>query len=76
MAILEMETCVRGFHVYKAIWEAAVREEPEYRRERGNRVDCYAVAIVKDEGRVWQLFLSRWSEVLWQCHVRTVRMSS
>ena len=29
MATLEMETCVRGFHVYKAIWEAAVGEELE-----------------------------------------------
>ena len=46
MATLEMETCVRGFHVYKAIWEAAVGEEPECRRERGNRVDRYAVAVI------------------------------
>ena len=49
MATLEMETCVRGFHVYKAIWEAAVGEELECGRERGNRVDRYAMAVVKDE---------------------------
>ena len=46
---VEMETCVRGFHVYKAIWEAAVEEELECGRERGNRVDRYAMAVVKDE---------------------------
>ena len=49
MATLEMETCVRGFHVYKALWEAAVGEELECRQERGNRVDRYAVAVLKDE---------------------------
>ena len=46
---LEMETCVRGFHVYKAILEAAVGEELECGRVRGNRVDRYAMAVVKDE---------------------------
>ena len=34
--VVEMETCVRGFHVYKAIWEAAFGEELECGRERGN----------------------------------------
>ena len=55
MATLEMETCVRGFHVYKTIWEAAVGEELECGGERGNRVDRYAVAlvvVVKDEAVV------------------------
>ena len=42
MATLEMETCVRGVHVYKAMWEAAVGV-------RSNRVDRYAVVVVKDE---------------------------
>ena len=46
MATLEMETYVRGFHVYKVIWEAAVGGELECRRERHNRVDRYAVPVV------------------------------
>ena len=49
MATLEMETCVRSFHVYKAMWEAVVGEELECGRVRGNRVDHYTVAVVKDE---------------------------
>ena len=49
MVTLEMETCVRGFHIYKAIWEAAVKEELECGRVRGKRVDRYTVAVVKDE---------------------------
>ena len=44
----EMETCFGGFHVYKVIWEAAVGEELECGREKGNRVDRYTVAVVKD----------------------------
>ena len=35
--------------MYKAIWEAAFGEELECGRERGNREDRYAVAVVKDE---------------------------
>ena len=63
------EMCVRGFHVYRAVWDAAVGEELECKRERGNRVDRYAVAVdtivghvlegtIADSGafRVWELF--------------------
>ena len=75
MATLEMETCVRGFHVYKAIWEATVGEELECGRERGNRVDLYAVAVVKDKavvGHVLRRFHrctiedSAWALQVWQ----------
>ena len=50
--VVEMETCVRGFHVYKVIWEATFGEELECGRERDNREDRYAVAVVKDEAVV------------------------
>ena len=75
MATLEMETCVRGFHIYKAIWEIAVGEELECRWVRGNRVDRYAVAVVKDEtvvGHVPRRKISRmcnwrqWTIWVWQ----------
>ena len=45
------ETCVRGYHVYNAVWEAAVGDELECRRETSNRVDRYAVAVVKGKPR-------------------------
>ena len=35
------------WHVYKAIWEAAVWEELECRQVRSNRVDRYAVPVVR-----------------------------
>ena len=62
--VLEMETCVRGFHVYKAIWEAAFGEKLKCRRERGNRKDCYAVAVVKDEAVVGHVL----RKILWMCN--------
>ena len=35
--------------MYRATWGAAVGEELECRRERSNRVDRYAVTVVKDD---------------------------
>ncbi len=49
MGTFEKEMSVRGCNIYKATWEAVVGEELECRRERSNRVDQYAVAVVKDD---------------------------
>ena len=68
VAMLEMETCVRGFHVYKVIWEAAVVEELKCRRKRGNRVDRYAVVVVKDEAVV--------EHVSWMTHSQTLNTAT
>ncbi len=45
---MQKESCVRGCHVYEELWDAAIGEELECRRERGNAVDAYAVAVIKD----------------------------
>ena len=42
-----LEAMVRGYHVYQAIWEAALLEELPCQREVGNRHDPFAVAVVK-----------------------------
>ena len=55
METFVMEVCVRGYHVYNAIWEAAVGDELVCRRERSNRVDRYAVAVVKADTVVGQV---------------------
>ena len=49
METFEKATCVRGYHVYNAVWEAVVGDELECRRETSNRVDRYAVVVVKDD---------------------------
>ena len=43
----DMPCCVRGYHVYQAIWTAGIGEELLCEREPTNAVDRYAVAVVK-----------------------------
>ena len=45
----EIECCIRGYHVYRDIWEAAVDEELVCRPERSNAHDRYAVAVMKND---------------------------
>ena len=42
----ERECCVRGYHVYKEIWAAALGEQLVCEREPYNPSDRYAVAVV------------------------------
>ena len=43
-----VEAVVRGYHAYKDIWAAVYDEELPCEREAGNRVDAFAMAIMKD----------------------------
>jgi hypothetical protein len=47
----EKEFCVRGYHVYNDVWEAAAGETLVCVRELRNAHDRYAVAVEKD-GRI------------------------
>ena len=40
-----IDSCVRGYHVYRDIWEASVGEQLPCEREGGNGADPFAVAI-------------------------------
>ena len=44
-----MACCVRGYHVYKTIWVAAVGEVLICRREPTNSADRYAIAVLKEK---------------------------
>ena len=55
MEEFQKESCVRGYHVYKDIWNAALGEELQCQRERGNSSDLYAVAVLKDRTIVGHL---------------------
>ena len=48
-ASFSVEAMVRGYHVYKDIWAAVHGEELPCQRELGNRVDVFAVAVMKGE---------------------------
>ena len=45
---LMIKLCVRGYHVYKDIREAAIGEELLCKRETRNTKDRYAIAVKKD----------------------------
>ena len=40
-------SCIKGYHIYKYMWEPAIREELVCKRERGNESDIYTVAVMK-----------------------------
>ncbi len=73
-ATFTVESCVRGYHMYKDIWDATVGEELECARESDNPADSYAVAMKKSNETVghvlrtmsWlcALFLERDSVIL------------
>ncbi len=42
METFEKEMCAQGYHIYKAIWEAAVGEEQSVGRSRG-RLSLYGL---------------------------------
>ena len=41
----EVDSCVRGYHVYKSTWDATVGERLTCVRDPGNQFDRYAVAV-------------------------------
>ena len=49
MEIHEVESIVRGYHIYKDIWSAAVGSTLSCWQERFNPHDSYAVAVIKDD---------------------------
>ena len=46
---MEIQSTVRGHHIYKAIWTPVIGEELTVVPEEGNDHDPHAVAILKDE---------------------------
>ena len=66
---LSRVSCIRGYHVYKGIWDAAIGEVLVCEREPHNVEDRYAIAVKKDEtvighlprnlSRVCSLFIRR-----------------
>ena len=74
METQEIECCIRGYHVYQDIWEAAVDEDLVCRPERSNAHDRYAVAVMKNDlvvghlpskfSRLYTLFMRRGGVIL------------
>ena len=68
-----LQWCVRGYHIYKEEWEAAVGEELKCEREKNNAKDPHAVAVVRENvivghllrkiSRISALFLKRQGKI-------------
>ena len=42
-------SCIRGYHIYKQVWNPVTGEELKCTRETINMIDRYAVAVLKNE---------------------------
>ena len=51
-ATLTVESCVRGYHIYKDIWDATTGEELQCTRKSDNSNDHHAVAVRKNDAVV------------------------
>ena len=49
MDTFSIEAMVRGYHVYRGIWNAALGEQLPCQREPMNSKDPFAVAVVKSQ---------------------------
>ena len=47
METLQIESCVKGYHIYQDLWEAVIGEELQCPRERDDPADIYTVTIRK-----------------------------
>ena len=45
LAVIEFESCVRGYHVYMHIWSSVVGQDLTVKREPANVHDVHAVAV-------------------------------
>ena len=50
--MFEVESCIRGFHVYGTVWKPRIGEILSCSREGGNREDPFAVAVQKSSATV------------------------
>ena len=50
--LVAQEKRVRGYHIYKDIWDATIGEELQCARESDNSNDRYAVAVRKNDAVV------------------------
>ena len=48
MVRYDIDSVVRGHHVYKTVWTPVIGEQLHLEKESGNPHDDFAVAVIKD----------------------------
>ena len=51
-SVLEVDSCIRGHHVYRSIWTPIIGEQLSCKREFENETDLYAEAMIRDRTTV------------------------
>ena len=64
MEMLEFVSAVRGYHIYKDIWEPSVGEKLIAHREFGNQFDKFAIKVLNGEQTVGHL-PHEYSRIAW-----------
>ena len=64
MESFELCSAVRGYHVYRDVWEPSVEEKLVARREFDNRFDKFAVKVLNGEETVGHL-PREYSRIAW-----------
>lgn len=50
-----MPSCIRGYHVYKSVWNASIGDKLHCIREPGNNMDRYVIAVMEGTSVVGHL---------------------
>ena len=54
METFEEDSCIRGYHIYKEQWEAAIGKELQDQCEHENAADMYAVVVIQERTVIGQ----------------------
>ena len=72
METFEFVSAVRGYHIYKDIWEPSVGEKLIAHKEFGNQFDKFAIKVLNDEQTIGHL-PREYSRIAWYVVARGVR---
>ena len=75
METFAFASAVRGYHVYKDIWETLIGKKLVAKREFNNPIDKHAVKVVKDNETVGHL-PREFSRITWYFLARSGEISA
>ena len=51
MESFEVQSCIRGHHIYQSVWKPQIEQSLQCECEQGNLKDPYAIAVLDDTCR-------------------------
>ena len=65
MEQFSLSSCVRGYHIYKAIWNPSIGDNFNCEREEGNSEDPYAVAVMYNDAMFPEWYQHTKQKMVW-----------